>query len=349
MVSTAESSGAWAEVVAHDAGFEFPDVIGFAEAGPDGRGWTAGPWAAEGRLHRPAMVAKPGGGTRVLSVLDPAVHARYRALVGRVAGSIERTLGPEVSAGRVLHRGRVARGCLPLEPWRCAWRRHLRAVRGLGASGGALVRLDVRDCFGSIRAEVVRESLGRAGVDPGDATALSGLLRGFEEDGIRGLPVGPEPSAVLANLALGRADQAIRDLGLPFVRWCDDVTVGLGRADAGVVVDAWTEALRPLGLRPAPEKVRLVDGHDRPRASLARIATAPAAGSRSRMRTAEAGPADRSIEHAVASAAGADPHEARARVAMLGALGGRTARAALRHVRVRAPYLVATAEWGLRR
>jgi hypothetical protein len=270
--------------------------------------------------------------------------------VGRVAGSIERTLDPEVSAGRVLLGGRLARGCLPLEPWRCAWRRHLRAVRGLSASGGALVRLDVRDCFGSMRAEVVRESLGRAGVDPRDAAALSGLLRRFEEDGIRGLPVGPEPSAVLANLALGRADQAIRDLGLPFVRWCDDVTVGLGRADPGMVVDAWTEALRPLGLLPAPEKVRVADGHDRPRASLARIATAPAtAGSRSQVRPAEAGPADRSIEHAVASAAGADPHEARARVAMLGALGGRTARTALRHVRVRAPYLAATADWGLGR
>src|SRR4051794_5917271 len=123
MVSTAESSDAWAEVVAHDARFEFPDVIGFADAAPDGRGWTAGPWAAAGRLHRPAVLEKPGGGARVLSVLDPAVHARYRALVGRVAGSIDRTLGREVSAGRILEGGRSARSCLLLEPWRRAWRR----------------------------------------------------------------------------------------------------------------------------------------------------------------------------------------------------------------------------------
>src|SRR5206468_11491437 len=78
MVWMPDMSTAWREVQDHDRRrFEVADALGFADGGPDGRDWSGGPWAAEGRLHRPARIPKADGGTRVLCVLDPAFHARF--------------------------------------------------------------------------------------------------------------------------------------------------------------------------------------------------------------------------------------------------------------------------------
>jgi hypothetical protein len=363
MVSTAGLSTAWAEMLDHDRWrFEVPDLIGFADGGPDGRDWRAGPWVAEGRLHRRVSVSKATGRTRQLAVLDPAVHARYRTVVARVATAVERSLGPEVTAGRCLGLP----GGLRLEPWRTAWRRHARRVRALGLRSGSLLRVDVRDCYGSIRPEAVGEALGRCGVEASDARRVGDLLVRFADDGISGLPVGPEPSAVLANAALARADRSLAGLGLPFVRWCDDVTIGLGSTDPCAAVQAWGAALRPLGLVPAAEKTRLVEPGDSGATSwhgpavpdLPARARAPESGTTAPSWCGR--PSERVIggleleralvlERAAAFGHESDPHAARAVVACLGLIGGRAARMALRHIGARFPEHAATARWGLGR
>jgi hypothetical protein len=342
-------------VVAHDARFEFPDVIGFADGGPGGGRWNAGPWAASGRMHRPATLAKRGGGVRVLAVLDPAVHARYRAAVATVAGAVERSLGPEVTAGRCVAHGRR----LSIESWRPAWRRHLRRSRRVAAAAGHVLRMDIRDCFGTIEPEVVGQALRRAGAEPEDARRVTALLEGFRSDGVRGIPVGPEPSGVLANAVLARADLALRSLGLPFARWCDDVTIGLLGTDPAGARDAWAEALQGLGLGLATEKTRVDDAVRGPEPSMlavpagppiergaaGRPPSAPTPGSNRAGRRVAAGV----IELAAAAGDEPDPHVARAMVAAAALCGGRQARMALRHVRRRAPYLRSTVDWGLRR
>jgi len=185
-----------------------------------------------------------------------------------------------------------------------------------------------------------------------DAGAVERLLVRFEEDGITGLPVGPEPSAVLANAALAAGDRALRRLGVPFVRWCDDVTASADIADPAEVVEAWAEALAPLGLHPAPEKTRVVEPPRYPAAASWLVRgrhgsrSGPDAGS-----APAAGPSGIHdlCELAVAALDGSDPHLGRAAVARAAIAGGREARAMLRHVRGRAPHLAATADWGLRR
>lgn len=343
MVSTTESSMAWAEVVAHDAGFEFSDVIGFADGGPGGSCWRGGPWAATGRLHRTAVLRKPGGGARVLAVLDPAVHARYRAVVARVAPHVERSLGPEVAAGRCLPR----RPGLAVEPWRPAWRRHRHHARRLGREAGPVLRMDVRDCFGSIQPEVVTEALARCGAGRTHTRELTTLLGRLRSEGNHGLPVGPEPSAVLANAVLGSADRVFRSLGLPFTRWCDDVAVGLRGTAPAVAMEAWADALRTIGLEPAAAKTRVDEGDGLPEASMRPAAGAPR-GPRARGRRRAVPPSD-AFEVAAAAGDEPDPFVARVMVAAAALTGGRGARTALRHVRRRAPYLCSTVEWGLRR
>jgi hypothetical protein len=340
-------SSAWAEVVAHDARFEFPDVIGFADGGTRGDRWRGGPWAAERRMHRVAFLSKPNGAHRRLAVLDPTVHARYRMAVAQVAGPVERALGHEVTGSRCVATGRR----LALEPWRRARRRHVRRVASWRCG---VVRLDVRNCFASMSFEVVEEALARTRVARPAGQAVLDLLRAFEADGIAGLPVGPEPSAVLANAVLASADRSLRMLGLRFVRWSDDVTVAVAGGDPRAVAEAWTAALAPLGLRPAHEKTRFEDTaslRDRPSGPIGprRAAFAGVGG-----RGAEGGHGARAArtdlcELAVVAMHGPDPHRARAAVARLGRGGGRDARAVLRDVRARFPYLAATADWGLHR
>ncbi len=341
MGGTSGRSGAWAEVVSHDARFEFPDVIGFSDGGSGGVCWRGGPWAAEGRLHRVAFLSKPNGARRRMAVLDPAVHARYRDAVADVAAVVERSLGHEVIGSRCLATGTR----LTVEPWRPARRRYVRRVASWRC--GAVVRLDVRNCFGSMSSEVVTEALARAGADRSAAVAVRDLLCAFEADGIPGLPVGPEPSAVLANAVLASADRAMRSLGVPFARWSDDVAVGAIEGDSGAVAEAWTGALEPLGLRPAHDKTRVhADVPEDPLSGW----HGRAAGSSSPVHRAMGREhASEACERAVAVLGGPDPHRAREAVAGLGLAGGRDGRAILRNVRIRFPYLAATAEWGLSR
>jgi len=74
------------------------------------------------------------------------------------------------------------------------------------------------------------------------------------------LPVGPEPSAVLANAVLAPVDLAVAAAGVPHVRWVDDVVAFVpGRRRAVRVTDAVRRELEAMGLRPNEAKTRIED------------------------------------------------------------------------------------------
>lgn len=216
---------------------------------------------------RTEAVPRPGGGTRQLVRLDPADADTYRRLVAQVSQAVERALGPRVLAHRVVGPS------LRLEDWRDAYRRWRRAIDSgsagglrVGSTGGLRMHLDVADCYGSIRPEVVAAAL------TGEGAPIEGLSRFLHEladHGVRGLPVGPEPSAVLANAVLRRLDVAVAAAGAPHVRWVDDVVAMVeGRREAQRVLDAARRALEELGLRPNEAKTRVEDRRSRPRIAM---------------------------------------------------------------------------------
>ena len=94
-------------------------------------------------------------------------------------------------------------------------------------SGTTFAVADVRDCYASISPETLAELLG-----PEAAHAIA-FLRRFHECGVRGLPIGPEPSAILANAVLSRLDDAIRRSGVRHLRWVDDIALWGPTADVG--------------------------------------------------------------------------------------------------------------------
>jgi hypothetical protein len=201
-------------------------------------------------------IPKPAGGRRWLTRLDPAADAKYREAVHPLAGRIERALGPEVSAVRT----RFVPGGWRLAPWRparAAWRRTLRTTIGEAKRNTTFAVADVQDCYASISPDMIAALLG-----PEAAHAVD-ILRQLHEHGVRGLPIGPDPSAILANAVLAELDGAIRGAGAQHVRWVDDVFLWGTCADVRHALRALDDVAARMGLSLHQGKTRvLADRHE---------------------------------------------------------------------------------------
>ncbi len=190
---------------------------------------------------------KPRGGERRIARLDPRDDATYRRLVAPLVPAIERSLGPGVFGNRTVD-GRTA-------PWpqqRRAWRRATRSAIARVEDVTVIVS-DVRDCYGSMG----EPALAPLALD-GELTAF---LRSLTEAGVRGLPVGPDPSAILANGILAIADHDAAAADCHPIRWVDDVIfVAAGRRSAQGAFGAWRRSLERLGLHAHDGKTRRASG-----------------------------------------------------------------------------------------
>jgi hypothetical protein len=196
--------------------------------------------------------------SRELTVLGCAHRARYTSLVAAVAPTIESSLSPAVAANRVA-ACRVWPPVLRLQPWRAERWRFARRLSSLAVAGGCLVLADVCDCYGSIDPGVVEEVLRGLGCGRGDSAGVRRFLVGLSRVGIRGLPVGPDPSAVLANAVLSRVDSALQGQRVRHLRWVDDVVISAEAPhDAPGLLDVLRQALETVGLRLNEGKTRVV-------------------------------------------------------------------------------------------
>jgi hypothetical protein len=217
--------------------------------------------------------------------LHPALATRYERLVAGAAREIDDLLDDRVMANRVAS---VApdRSAFALRPWRGERRRYLAGVRALAASAPAILVTDVRRCYPSIRPEVVERMVLAAAADASLAASVAALLRRFQAHGLpEGLPIGPEPSAVLANAVLRAVDERLRSAGFGFLRWVDDVVVALPRPrDAGRAIRTVDDALSTVGLERHVGKTRMIFPRD-----VAELAVSPSGrGSRELAPLAEA-------------------------------------------------------------
>jgi hypothetical protein len=201
------------------------------------------------------------GRTRLICRLDPRTEADYARPVARASAAIERSLGPEVVANRV-DTASVARAEVRLRGWR-AERSAFRRAAASAFGQGLVLRADVAACYASISPPAVRDALDACVADPRDVDACVGVLRRIAAAGVEGLPVGPAPSAVLANAVLAGADDVLRARGATFLRWVDDWFIGVrSQADAVTLLDALARALWRRGLRLNASKTRLAPAGD---------------------------------------------------------------------------------------
>lgn len=92
-----------------------------------------------------------------------------------------------------------------------------------------------------------------------EAERLLEVLRPLWEEGVTGLPIGPEPSAIIANAVLGPVDEAIRGSGCQPLRWVDDWVLPVASGgQAGRLLVTIERALDDLGLQLNPAKTRVL-------------------------------------------------------------------------------------------
>ncbi len=207
--------------------------------------------SATATAPRTYTIPKPAGGHRLMTELSPRDARVWLGLANAAAPAVERWLGPEVLG----NRWDIAGGAL--RPVRPALRVAREVAACLAASSETLVRTDVRDCYGSIRPGALESSLRRAGVSREAAARAARAAGAWNEQGIPGLPVGPEPSALFANAVLGSADSALRRAGLRFARWVDDLLVDPGHRAPSDVLAVLDEAWASVGLVRAEHKTSL--------------------------------------------------------------------------------------------
>ena len=112
---------------------------------------------------------------------------------------------------------------------------------------------DVAACYPSIRAAAIRIAAQRAGGDP--EPLIAQLVR-FRDAGVRGIPIGPTPSAWVCEAILSIADERAHGAGIPPIRWVDDVVFAGDRDAVRRAYAAWTCALDDVGLRENEAKRR---------------------------------------------------------------------------------------------
>lgn len=210
---------------------DVPDVLGFRDYAAD----TSLTFSLlEGRIaagslfdhHQLFPLPKGNGrGFRSLTVLEPLDEFALRSYVGRCSQAIVgATMESHVLNGLIRHPG---------PGWFSAdFRDQIRRRRELQRTyydhpdTAAVGFYDVKEFFRNCRHEDLHHLLLGAGAPVGAASTLVGMLGMVFGSGC-GLPIGFEGSGPLANLFLGPVDRALLALGLPFVRWTDDIDVFL--------------------------------------------------------------------------------------------------------------------------
>jgi hypothetical protein len=204
-------------------------------------------------------IRKAGGGLRLIAHLSSTDLRDYHASVAPLVRRIERALGSRSFANHARARG-ADPPTVTLEPWRIPRLRFHRAAASLATRSSTSAIADVRECYASIHDEVLDRRLRGLGASSRDIRPVRRILERLHEQGIRGLPIGPEPSAALADAVLARVDRLLEGARVRHLRWVDDIWMfAANEGSAAAAMRVLEDALADVSLSPAPEKARLVE------------------------------------------------------------------------------------------
>lgn len=239
---------------------DLPDVLGWKDFSDHPRATrdSLARRVAEDRVPGPAAsfpLPKPGKGElRRMAYLHPLDELQMRLLVDNLLTTAPHHFQRHSFGARLS----VAPPGWVIEPSKQAWERLRWEASRLIASGryATMIKCDIRSCYPSITADVVEQALLDQGFDSRDITSLVHLLRELPLVGApKGLPIGPEASAVIADLVLDAVDQAFAESEFAHLRYSDDSFIFVPNgASPDAAHETYRQALGAIGLQPNSEK-----------------------------------------------------------------------------------------------
>jgi hypothetical protein len=204
------------------------------------------------RGSRGPTFSRPG------SILLPKDRLIYQVLADQAAPLIE----TNTDRNRSFSHRFVPRSAEMFEPSRASWHRMQQALNRLSREKrGYVIKADVANCFASVNQHTLVNHLESIGYPATLKNALDAMLvLNTGDRSSRGLIQGIFPSDLLGNFYLNPVDQMFKDLGLPSVRYVDDMYVFVPTlAKAEEVMRELTRRLRDYDLSLNETKSKLLN------------------------------------------------------------------------------------------
>jgi hypothetical protein len=250
--------------------FEIPDVIGYADFALCSASFAAEA-ARKGVLYRPDKLLSfqypnfsPDFPDKVRSfaVAQPLDQLILRHDVGRIVEKIESILSDRVCSFRVDF------GCGTNLPWALIRKKHCwnnlrsRSIEVLRAGRHRIMcRTDVRSYYPSVNLERLEKLLRDHSCDASAVRRIIHVLEYWQRtEGLKGLPVGIEASAVLGNAFLEPVDRGLIEAGAYHLRFADDILIfAENRSIGDALVNVLDENLTMMGLERSLPKTKWFD------------------------------------------------------------------------------------------
>jgi Reverse transcriptase (RNA-dependent DNA polymerase) len=176
-----------------------------------------------------ALGLKPNGTFRVVHQLDPLDSIIYTALTYEIAAKLEQYRIPREKGIVWSYRIKPSVKGSFFDPEDNTWREYNRKTKKLAAefSDGYVATCDLVDFYNQIYTHriqnLIEEACGLAYEAHGKA--MEKFLLGLNTLTSRGIPVGPAPSIIIAELIAADIDKKILTYTNKFVRWVDDISI----------------------------------------------------------------------------------------------------------------------------
>jgi hypothetical protein len=176
-----------------------------------------------------SLALKPNGTFRVVHQLDPIDSLIYTALMYEMAAKIEQYRIPRDEKIAWSYRIKPSVNGSFFNPEEDTWRDYMRQTKQLAANfnGGFVVTCDLVDFYNQIYTHRIQNLIVEAcgPVFEGHGKAMEKFLLGLNTLTSRGIPVGPAPSIIIAELVASDIDKKILSYTRHFVRWVDDIWI----------------------------------------------------------------------------------------------------------------------------
>ena len=201
---------------------------------------------------------------RLVHALDPMDLLLYTGLVLKVAPDLHQARRATLGAWRTF----TSEFDLlddHLTPFiRSEWGEYVARVDELCDTHGFVATADITDFYANVDLTELHSTCSAHVVDTPALRALFRLLDAWSRDSVHGLPVGPDASDFLAEIALLPVDEYLVSIGATFVRWRDDYLLfGHSAAELASMLRRLSVHLREttgLGLNGAKTRVDATDG-----------------------------------------------------------------------------------------